>query len=164
MKLIEITTQAQQIEKMLIESDGEITPELEAIIAFNSKELAVKIDGYDHIIDRLNASAEFLKKKENEIKQARQSVENFADNLKDRIKHAMIEMNLDKIEGESIYFKLSRSKPSVVVYEDLLPLEYQETKFVPNKEMIKQDLEKGIQVEGAILKESYTLKKYIKKG
>jgi len=164
MKLLQLTQQAHEIEKMLIESGGEITPELESLLTINKNELAKKIDGYDHIIDRLNYSAEFLKKKENEVKQARQSVENFTDSLKERIKAAMLELNLDKIEGESVYFKLSKSRPSVSVSEHQVPLDYMVTKFVPDKEKIKQDLESGIQVEGCVLKESYTLKKYIKKG
>ncbi len=50
-----IVNEAMQIEQMLMESGGEITPEIDQALAVNSNSLVEKVDSYHHIIERFEA-------------------------------------------------------------------------------------------------------------
>jgi hypothetical protein len=164
--LNELIHQASQVEVQLIQNNGELTPTLENMLIINEKELSEKLDNYDFTIDRLRTTVDLLRIKEEKINRARAALENFADRLESNIKNAMMTMQVSKLDGEDVSFVLSKSKPSVVITnETLVPQEYKVTKTTEQikKDKLREDLALGIKVDGCELKETFSLKRNIKK-
>ena len=61
--LAAIVNESNQIEAMLLESQGEITEAIEAALAVRDLELTEKIDGYSYILDRFSARESHYKEK-----------------------------------------------------------------------------------------------------
>lgn len=158
---------AEKIEQMLIESGGEITPEIQAEMSVNPKTITELVDTKYLSIERLDSSISFFEKKENEFKAIRLSLENAKKFINESIKQYMIDNDKSELVGTEYVFKLSSGKPKVnVVNEDKIPDVYkkQKTETTVDKVQIFEDLKKGLPVDGCILEESYTLRKSIKKG
>jgi Siphovirus Gp157 len=158
---------AEKIEQMLIESGGEITPELEFEMKINPATITELVDIKYVSIERIESSIEFFEKKAEEFKNIAASLKNAKKYTQDSIKQYMRESGKDSLQGEDYCFKLSKGKPIVnVMNEASLPLTYFKTKTEKSvdKALIFDDLKKGIPVEGCVLEESYTLRKSINKG
>jgi hypothetical protein len=156
------------LEELLLENEGEVNDTLETWLVINEKNLSVKTDAYHYMIDQLEQGVDFFKSKAEEANQARKQYESLIDRMKNNLKFTMQELNTDEIRGEEYRYKLSRSKPKVeITSEDKLPASYLKEKIVysADKDLIKEDLDKGIEIDGARLIESYSLRSYlVKKG
>ena len=164
--LLAITAQANSIAERLIESGGEIDPELESALAVNQKDLAVKVDSYAIIMDRFDFEIDYLKAKAQEFTDAAKVLANAQDRIKSNLKQALSLMGETEIEGESYKFKLSPSKPKLVIEESQLPQEFkmQDIKWVPDKAQIHDALTAGFNVPGAHLEPVNQLRKYVVKA
>jgi len=164
--LIQITNEFLELDRLLIESGGELNEEVENALALNQKDLQVKVDKYKLYIDHLKQRAEYFKELENEAREARKVFENSSDSLKDRIKYMMNMLNVNEIDGETFRFKLIEGKDKVVVGDQaMIPEEYliPVTSYNLDKEKILQDLQSGLKIDGAQLEVIKTLRTYIKK-
>jgi hypothetical protein len=157
-----IVNEANEIEQMLIDSFGSIDERLEKLITVNKDELAEKIDGYDIIFERLDVLAKHYKQRAEFFSNIAKGLSKTEDRLKENIKTAMSELKVTELEGNDIRFKLSNTKPSMVVLdEDAIPREYFEEITVTqlNKSRLRDDLAIG-PVPGAKLEESFALRTY----
>lgn len=164
--LISLANEAHVLKMQIIESEGELTPELEAALTVSEKSLIEKSDSYKYVMDDLNKYAELLKEKEDQVKKARQALENFSDKLKNNIKQAMIAYDKSEIHGSDYVFKLSNSKPSLVIDEKILPKHFKHQVVTENidKEKIMEEIKLTGFVDGCELKETKALKITINKG
>jgi Siphovirus Gp157. len=154
------------IEQKFVESNGEITPELENDLMINESNLANKVDRYYYFIESLEKGAEFFKARAEEATKARKQYESAIDRLKDNLTLAMHDLKTDELTGEEFRFKLSKSKPAVeILDEEKLPASYMREKvtYTPDKDLIKQDLDKGLIVPGARLVEKSSIRPYVNK-
>jgi hypothetical protein len=169
--LMEIVKDHKSLEELLLEIGGELSSEeIETIVAGWMSEIqsgmAAKVDTYKYKMDALDVAAKGLKETADKFTQAARSMSKVADSLKERMKDAMISLETKSLEGNLFAFKVSETKPSVVVNEDLLPAEYMREKITlePDKDKIRQTLESGLEVPGAGLRVSYRITTSIKKG
>ena len=156
------------LEELIIENDGQVCETLEVWMQINETNVATKVDGYNFLIARLEKSAEFFKDKEAEYYAARKVYENQVIRMKAYVKDTMFAMGLDELKGNEYRFKLSKSKPKVIIDNvEELPLEYTREKITieVDKDGIKKALDEGIEIKGASLETSFSLRSYlIKKG
>lgn len=164
--LIQITNEFLELDRLLIESGGELNEEIETALALNQKDLQVKVDKYKLYIDHLKQRAEYFKDLETEARDARKVFENSSDKLKDRIKYMMNTLNVNEIDGEAFRFKLIEGKDKLVVNDQsVVPQEY----FIPvttlnlDKEKLLQDLQSGLKIDGVDIEVVKTLRTYLKK-
>jgi hypothetical protein len=164
--LIQITNEFLELDRLLIESGGELNEEIETALALNQKDLQVKVDKYKLYMDHLKQRAEYFKDLEAEARDARKVFENSSDKLKDRIKYMMNLLNVNEIDGETFRFKLIEGKDKLVVEDQtIVPQEY----FIPvttmnlDKEKLLQDLQSGLKIEGVDIEVIKTLRTYLKK-
>lgn len=156
--------EAHAIEELLIETDGELNPILTEWMTINEVNLQVKVDAYKFVLDKLDLSIEFYKNKEDEIKKIRKLYENQIERMKSNLKNTMYLFSSDELKGIQYRFKLIKSKARVVIEnEALLPIQYcrEIIKYEPAKDDIKKAIEEGIQVPGAYLDQSYSLRCFI---
>lgn len=162
MKLLELVNESNAVIAQLIESQGEITPELAARMEVIELKLPEKIDNYAGLMDRIDMEAEFFKQKAQEYLKVQRGLNNLKDAMKERIKFSMRELKVDEVKGIYERFKLTRLDPKIVIDPGLLTGEYlvEQITMVPNKEKIEGDLLENKNVPGAFLEPVYKLNKY----
>lgn len=163
--LIELASEALQIERMIMEQGGELDTQLEAWLDTVATQLSRKADSYSFVRDRLEASAKQLKERAQLFANTARALENARERLNDRIKEAIQVMEKTEVRGSDIVFKLVRTQPALKIVEAELPATYlmTVTTQVPDKERLKADLKAGASIPGATLQPSYALRVYANK-
>lgn len=166
--LFEIGADLNALNDLLEETGGEVTDiEVEKAIdkwlSENRDNLAAKLDGYAHIIDRLEHSAGFWKneaayygKEAARLKGHVQTNEANIARLKRRLCEFFLFMGMQKIETPLHKFSIQSNggeKPLVYPTEwndrpNLIPAEYQKTITILDKEKLRTALEMGQEIEG----------------
>ena len=123
--LEQILEEYKDIEKQLIENEGELNPELEEILNINRNELHDKIDAYYYISQKLINDSEFDKQQEERFNKRKKAKLNSAQRLKDRIDMIMPqfgEINL-KSKGKipSLIIETENVRATGVPYPQLNP-------------------------------------------
>lgn len=160
--LLAIVGQTVEIEKMLIESGGELTAEIEAALIVNEQSLAEKADGYHNIIERFKALDNHYSKKAEFYAQIAKQCDGVVERLKANIELAMTTLKVIEIKGEDIRFKLSPTAGKLIlVDEDMIPVEFKKevSQTEIQKDALKAALQKG-PVAGAKLEKGLSLRAY----
>jgi hypothetical protein len=158
---------AERIEQMLIESGGEITPEIQNEMILNPATISELVDIKYVSMERMDSSIEFFEKKAEEFKRIAHSLKSAQKFILDSIKNHMIETGKKELVGNEYQFKLSTAAPKVmIVDEEKIAEAYkkQVTETQIDKKLIAEDLKKGIPVDGCVLEEVYAIRKSIVKG
>lgn len=161
--LYSLVSQSQALERMLVETGGELTPELEAMLDNIDVSMAQKIDGYAFVMEDCEARAAFWKAKAETYSKIAKSHALIQERIKERLKAALIQLGKDEIQGNEIRFKLSKLKPKLVIWNaDEIPEELKivvQTK-APDKDRIAEALSEGFEVPGARMEPVFSLRTY----
>lgn len=167
MSLVKRAQELNDVLDIVIQSEGEVTPDVEKSLSLKENNLALAVDRRFTAIEMARHHVEFFKEQKKRYESAIKSLTNFVDWVKGDVKLAMLEMNQKELVGEEMRFTLSSTKPTVDVFsQDLLPSEYLREKLIlePDKEKIRAALELGIEVPGARLKENFSLRSSLNRG
>ena len=117
-----------------------------------------KIDNIAVYVKNLESEAVAIRAEEKKLKERREAKERKAERLKNYIKTSMLLQGETKFESARVSMALRNSK-AVVVDESKLESVYFINKIVPSvdKKAIREALEAGILVEGAMLEERKNL-------
>ena len=151
----------------LYEGGGEISETMEKELDLHQGKIPAKVDNYYYRRERLKAEIQILKDRENDIKRVRKSLEGGLIWLNNNLHNAMVELETDRLDGNDYYFKRSRGKAKVdILDEEKVPATFfkEEVIYTMQKDSIKDALDKGDEVPGARLVESYSLRNYPQKG
>lgn len=93
------------------------------------------------------------------------SLENAVQRMKGNLKKAMLENNVTRIDGETVYYRLSKAKAKLIIDDQSLPGKYlmEVVVYKPDNERIRHAIESGETITGAQLEPSYSLRSYLKK-
>lgn len=165
MNLFELVAEANGITKAIIEAGGELSPELETALINIDLAMAEKVDGYDHVMERLEHEAEYWKAKADAYAKIAKAHANAKERMKNAIKSAMQAMEKTEVKGVDVRFKMTPVKPKLVIDQATLDPSYlmQVTTSVPDKERIEMALRLGDEVMGAKLEQSFALRSYANK-
>lgn len=149
--LYQISIEQQIINEKLFENDGELTPELEELMAINEGNLAVKSEDYLVAMADINAMMQRAKDEKKRIDAYIKRCERSVEAMKNRLATALQQFGYDKYEVGT--HKLSFRQSDSVVIDDInaLPREYVVYEPTANKNEIKQALKAGVAIEGARL-------------
>ena len=146
--LYHIESELNNINEQLIESGGELSPELQDKLAMTREELATKAANYGFVILKNQSEAAIIDAEIKRLKAIKDSLDNATDKIKEAISNAMIQYDLTEVKAPTI--KLSfRASESVEVDESKLAQKYFNYKPTVDKTTIKADLKAGIEVDGA---------------
>lgn len=161
--LVVLVQEFAEMDRALIESGGELTPDLEAQMSITGENLKGKVDRYKLYMDHLDSRAEYFKAIEYQARDARKLFENHNNSLRANLKMAMDALGVADLYGNDWRFKLSSAKPKMLINEEELDPKYKKevTTLVPNKELIEMDLSMGITVKGAYFESSHSLRNYV---
>lgn len=164
--LKDLVAKSSFITTRLIETCGELTPEIEKEISELEVKIPAKIDSYCGLIDRLEAEAEFFEAKSKELQRVSKGLLNLKEKLRERVKFTMLENGLDILEGDNEKFTLSPSKAKLIVDSvNSLPREFQKVEVVvtAENEKIREALQNKVEIPGCRLEPTYALRKSINK-
>lgn len=155
---------ADKIELLLIEHDGEITPELDDLISFKDykqNDLTAHVDMTLGSLDRLDVAIDYYKEQLAELQKLIKSLGNAKERLGDNLLNAMTALNLDALEGQLSVVKIQSNPPKVDVLDELaIPSDYKKISVVEDldKKKIAEALKSGQDVPGARLISTKRLK------
>lgn len=152
-KLYEIATELDQVMELL-SHDGEITPEIESMLATLEVALIEKTDSCAFVVQKLEDNIEAAKKRKKEIDEFIKRQEKSLERFESYIMLIMEKMDKSSIEG--LLHKFTIRKPSKVVDvfdESVIPPEFKTVEVVTkvDKMAIKEKLKNDETVMGARL-------------
>lgn len=157
LSLYELKNEHHLICEALEENGGEITPEIEEMLAINAENFAVKAEGYCEIIAKYMALAEQAKERKAQIDRVQKIAENTARRMKERLQQAMEEYDLPKLEIGLHKLSFRTSKAVEITDEAKIPNIYIKVSTSVDKSALRSDLMAGKIVEGAELKTNKSL-------
>jgi len=134
---------------------GEMTPELEAALEIVEAERMTKGEGYVYIMKQLRSQADLLRAEAKRLTELARQYENSADKLGDRLLQSVIAHG--QIKTAFVTISTRKSKSVSITDESLLEAEFLRIKCEPNKTAIKEAIEAGQEVAGALIVENYSL-------
>jgi hypothetical protein len=160
--LIALAAEVAALERALLESGGELPPDLEATFDLTTGNLRAKVDRYRSVIDAFEARAKYFADLKAQAKAAQETFETQVERLKGRLRHAMTSSGETELQGNDWRYVLAHGKEKLVI-KDSLPPEYliEKVTLEPDKESIRTALEMGFAVPGAELVESTSLRAYV---
>ena len=124
MTLYELGEKERQLEELLYESGGELTPEIEALMTDNAENMAAKVEGYNRIIREYD---NFVSGCDEEIKRLtakKRQAQNAKDRLKSHILDIMRLFDWSRLNGTD-GVRISRgAKKSLEIDEDVFLSRY----------------------------------------
>ncbi len=158
--IFDITNEAISINQSLVESQGELSPEVEKMLEVNAAELAVKIDSYAAILEQFEANILLWKARKERDSNMIKKYELAQERLKNNLLYAMKSLRLEKLTGTETAFKLRKNPGSVVIEDEKsVPDEYKTQTVITqiDKKAILKALRDGIPVSGCRLQMSESI-------
>lgn len=157
LSLYELTNEHRLICEALEENGGEITPEIEEMLAINAENFVTKAEGYCEIIAKYLALAEQAKVRKAQCDRVQKVAENTVRRMKERLQQAMEEYDLPKVEIGLHKLSFRTSKAVEITDEAKIPNIYIKVSTSVDKAKLREDLMAGAIVEGAELKQNKSL-------
>lgn len=143
------------------DEQGNLNPVIVERLQFTSEELGAKAINYAYVIKTYEDQETAVKNEITRLKALQEQINKRKQLISDRIKDAMIEFGLEKVEGKTLTLKLTKSKAVNVYDESKLPPRFQRQKIIiePDKIAIKEAILKdGEIIDGAEIKENINLR------
>jgi hypothetical protein len=161
-----IIKKASELALALIESGGELTPELEIVEGETSSALAMKVDSYGYVMDELDARREFIKVRMDQLKQIITSIDRAEDAMKSRIDFAMTTLQVSELAGDETRFTKQLNPPKLVLSNrEMIPNKYFVQPPTPppaiDTDAIKNDLKNGVEIQGAHLERGVSIRRKV---
>lgn len=149
--IYQISTDMLALNDMLMDSGGELTPELEQALQITQAELETKAINYAWVIKANKAEIDTLDAEIKRLQAIKKSRENASNRLKEILKSVMVHFNIKKITSTTLNLVLSESTAVEITEEAAIPAEYKILKQEISKSQIGEALKEGVKVPGAQL-------------
>lgn len=139
--------------------EGELTPELEQALTITQEQLQEKSIQYAYAIRNLEIDSNAIDNEIKRLKAMKEAKDGAIDRMKEAVRNAMMTAGIDKIESSLFKLSLRRSESVEVVNIDQLPQMLTTVKKTvsADKVKIKEFIKSGLTVQGAVIKENYSL-------
>ena len=118
MTLYEATEALHIIEELLVESGGELTPEIEELLAQAEGDFATKVERVALKVRELTGAAAIAEEEAKRLTARRRAYENAATGLKRYLESQLRAAGKTKVEGKLATVALQKNPPSLVVPPD----------------------------------------------
>jgi hypothetical protein len=155
--LFNISVEAQQIASAL--EEGELSEEMETLLAINQNELQEKSFSYAYIVKTIEGDITTIDEEIKRLTSLKKAKNNVVDRMKEAVINALHIYGLEKISSPTLTLSVMRSESVEIISEEQLADEYKVTKVTtaPDKIRIKEAIKSGKDVEGAVIRENYSL-------
>lgn len=157
MNLYEITVEQQQLNALLEENGGELTPEIEEALKINLDNFNAKAEGYVKAIKNYKAEEDAIAEEIKRLQEKKRVNANAQARLKEALKTAMDTFDTPKVQAGLFKVSLTKSEAVNIINEDAIPQEYKKVKYEVSKTDIKNAIKSGLVVEGAEIVENKSI-------
>lgn len=157
MNLYEITVEQQQLNALLEENGGELTPEIEEALKINLDNFNAKAEGYVKAIKNYKAEEDAIAEEIKRLQEKKRVNANAQARLKEALKNAMDTFDTPKVQAGLFKVSLTKSEAVNIINEDAIPQEYKKVKYEVSKTDIKNAIKSGLVVEGAEIVENKSI-------
>ncbi len=109
MRLFEIAEQYREVDAMLDETGGEITPGIQFALDALGGQLADKVDGIGSLIREATAEAAAFKEEADALRAKGKACENRADRLKGFLLHHLKAIGVEKVKGARFSARVAKA-------------------------------------------------------
>lgn len=154
---------SDKIEIALIESGGEITKDLEELLAFKDytvKALADSVDVVAMTNERIEMTITYYQQQIHAIEALRDGLHNAKFKLMSNLESEMNRLGIIELNGLNKCVVFRKNPPKVdVISEDMVPDDYKKITMIEaiDKKLISEALKKGTEVPGCRLTQGRTL-------
>jgi len=154
LSLVAVSQHLQEVYRIIDEAGGEVNQDLEFQLDTLSTKMLSKVDSYAYTLDQLKRDISKAQEFAAKWRQAKASLENALERLKLNAKEAMRNMRTTSLDGDEFRLSLQHTQPKLVIEDERKLLQSSRyslivTETVLNKDAIREDLAKGLPVEGA---------------
>lgn len=149
--LFKVTVEQMHINDMLMETGGELTPELEEALIINAENFQLKVEGYATSIHRFDALEDAADAEIMRLTAIKKSAQGAKKRLKDTLANAMEVFGYDKYDIGLHKLSFRTSQAVNITDEVRIPNNYIKVETKIDKESLKRDLKAGLVIEGAEL-------------
>lgn len=165
--LLTLLQERDEILHTVLENEGELTEQVADLFDLNSKELAQKVEAYISLLKILETEEASLKAEADAFYSKAKACSNLAKRIEDNAKALMSFNNVTRLQGTKHDLVLSKSKPALIVNEDLGFWEFgpflkTQIERSIDKDAIRSLLDQGMTVEGARYEERFRLTKPVR--
>jgi len=161
--LYKLTEQFNYLDEMLLKSEGEITDEYNELFAKIMPLLLTKVDGCCGFVQKQSDLIVAAQNRIADLNKFIKTRENTLERFNDYIAVCLEKSGQEIISGEFHEIKMSKARKVVkILKENEISSDYVESKMTVtiDKKAIKNDLEKGLKVQGACLIDGDTKVQY----
>jgi len=156
-KLYELSTGYKNIEYLL--ENGEDNEELVAVLNSLGEEIEDKAENIAKILKNNEADIKAFKEEEKRLSERRKALENSNKRLKQYLEDNMKMTGKTKFKSGTFSFNIVKNSPSAeITNANIISSDYKVLTETLDKKAILQDLKNGKDVQGAILKQSESLR------
>jgi len=153
--LFNIDAELWEVYSAIENNGGEMTPELEAALEISESERLTKGEGYVYVIKQLKSQAELIKSEIKRLQEIAKRYETSAEKLSDTLLQSVIAHG--QIKTAFVTISSRKSKSVSITDENAIPSEFMRVKYEPNKTALKEALEAGQLIDGALIVENVSL-------
>lgn len=154
--LYHIDEEQRRINAMLEETGGEITPEIEELMAVNEQNFVTKAENYGYAILHYKAIVAAVKAEKDRLDAIKKTAENAVARMEERIVAAMQTFDKPKVEAATLKLSLRKSERVVVDDEAKVPADCIKVKTEISKTDLKAHIKAGDDC-GAHIEENQSL-------
>ena len=149
--LYQISTEALEIASLL--EEGELTEELENLLAISQSELQNKSVNYAYVCKSFENDVSSIDQEIKRLGSLKKSKINAVDRLKETMKTAMNIYGIEEIKTPTIKINFRKSESVEIINESSIDAIFKSSKVVESidKIAIKKAIKEGNNIEGAIL-------------
>jgi predicted nuclease with TOPRIM domain len=139
--------------RMLEDAGGDLTPELEQALQITEQELEVKAVNYARVCLALDSKVKSIDDEIKRLQDRKKKFEKSGEMLEERLKGAMDQFGLQRLESDLISLSFRKSESVEVFSPEVVPEQYyvEKTTKTVSKELIKAAIKEGCIVAGAKL-------------
>ena len=151
--IFDLTDEMQHLMMLAETDDGEISYELAEALGKTEAEFNTKVESWLHVIGELEAVADARKAEADRIKSLSTTSRNAAERMKTILLHTLQKLGLQKVETTRYKVRWQRAgkSPLLIGNPDLIPDSFCNLVRHPDKEAIREALERGEQLGFATL-------------
>ena len=152
--IFKIVNEYLDITSQLVETGGELTPEIESLLVINQAEFVTKIDSYASVLEQLRMAKDLWTKRKTRVGNVCKTIDAMTDRLKGNIIDSVKKLGVNKVDGKETAFRIKTTNGAVKFSDEkLIPEKYKIQTIVTtiDKAAIGDDLRSGIPVAGCYL-------------
>ena len=147
--LYHIERELNEINETLINSGGELSPELETKLAITQEELTKKATNYGFVIMQNQSEIDVIDSEIKRLTALKKSLDNTNEKLKEAVSFAMQTYGIFEVKTPTLKLSFRESQSVEITDENKLNAKYFSYKPTVDKTAIKSDIKSGLVVDGA---------------